>query len=192
VRLPLLLKEVHACRVCERSLPAGPRPLIQIHAKSRILIIGQAPGKAAHESGVPWNDRSGDRLREWLGITKDTFYAADRIALMPMGFCYPGTGGSGDMAPRPECAPLWHDTLLNAMKQVRLTVLIGNYALARYLAEEHGSITDAVRAHTLLLPARIALPHPSPRNNLWLAKNPWFAAEVLPALRVAVRTALRD
>lgn len=190
MKLPVLLKDVRGCRVCEKNLPMGARPLVQIHSKARVLIIGQAPGKVAHTSGIPWSDRSGDRLREWLGVDSDTFYDEAQLALMPMGFCYPGTGKSGDSAPRPECAPLWHDKLLGVMTNVKLTVLIGNYALERYLSGSHASITDAVRASKTLLPTRIALPHPSPRNNLWLAKNPWFELEVLPRLRARVKAVL--
>ena len=186
MRLPVVIREARACRVCEADLPEGPRPLVQGSSASGILIIGQAPGAAAHASGVPWDDRSGDRLRDWLGVTPDQFYDANVMALMPMGFCYPGTGRSGDLAPRPECAPLWHDRMIRAFKSVRLTVIVGQYAFDRYLGEEFGSITEAARAHTALLPARIALPHPSPRNNIWLKKNPWFERRALPRLRARV------
>jgi len=186
MRLPVVIREARACRVCEADLPEGPRPLVQGSSASGILIIGQAPGAAAHASGVPWDDRSGDRLRDWLGVTPDQFYDANVMALMPMGFCYPGTGRSGDLAPRPECAPLWHDRMVRAFKGVRLTVIVGKYAFDRYLGEEYGSITEAVRAHAALLPARIALPHPSPRNNIWLKKNPWFERRALPRLRARV------
>lgn len=192
-----ILTEARACRVCEHALPGGPRPLLAASASSRIVIIGQAPGRIAHETGVPWNDASGKRLREWLGVTDERFYDESIIALVPMGFCYPGTvktggggGKGGDMAPRPECAPLWHPRILPALTKIELTVYIGNYAFARYLASEAESLTEGVRAAKELLPTRILLPHPSPRNQLWLAKNPWFARDVLPALRKRVKAVL--
>lgn len=180
------LAEARACAVCTPHLPLGPRPLVAGSKTSRLLIIGQAPGRIAHESGVPWNDQSGKRLREWLGLTEEQFYDESLVALMPMGFCYPGTGSSGDMPPRPECAPLWHDTLAHAFKGVVLTVYIGQYAFGRYLSELHSTLTEAVAAHASLLPGCICLPHPSPRNNIWLKKHPWFASELLPALRERV------
>ena len=190
MRLPVLLQYVRACEVCKPHLPIGPRPLIQISASAKILIIGQAPGRAAHDSGIPWSDRSGDRLRNWLGVDSATFYDETRIALMPMGFCFPGKGVAGDLAPRPECAPLWHDKLLASMKSVQLTVYIGSYAVSRYLGDSHESVTGAVQASESLLPTRIVLPHPSPRNNIWLKKNPWFATEVLPEVRKRVKALL--
>lgn len=192
MRLPVVIREARACRVCEADLPEGPRPLVQGSSASGVVIIGQAPGAAAHASGVPWDDRSGERLRDWLGVTHDQFYDARVMALMPMGFCYPGTGRSGDLAPRPECAPLWHDRMLRAFKSVRLTVIVGKYAFARYLGAEYGSITDAARSHRDLLPSRIALPHPSPRNNIWLKKNPWFERDALPRLRARVAAVIND
>ena len=190
MRLPVLLKKVRACEVCKAYLPSGPRPLVQISAAAKILIIGQAPGRVAHESGIPWNDQSGDRLRDWLGVDDVTFYDENKIALMPMGFCFPGKGAAGDLAPRPECAPLWHVTLLAAMRSIQLTVYIGNYAISRYLGNSHESVTASVQAAEDLLPTRIVLPHPSPRNNIWLKKNLWFEKRVLPALRTATRNIL--
>lgn len=189
VALPIL-KEVRACRVCEHELPNEPRPLLAASASSRIVIIGQAPGRIAHETGVPWNDASGKRLREWLGVSDEQFYNESLIALVPMGLCYPGKSKGGDMAPRPECAPLWHPQILPKLTKVQLTVYIGNYPFARYLAGEADSLTEGVRAAKKLLPTRILLPHPSPRNQMWLAKNPWFARDVLPALRKRVREVL--
>jgi len=186
MRLPVLLKEVRVCRECEASLPLGPRPLLQASGQSRILIIGQAPGSAAHESGIPWDDRSGERLRDWLGVTDEQFYDPKQIALMPMGFCYPGKGKSGDMPPRPECAPLWHDELLKKLKSVALTIYVGRYAIAHYLPDRFGSITEAVKGFDDLLPDRIVLPHPSPRNNIWLKKHPWFQRRTLPALQSCI------
>jgi uracil-DNA glycosylase len=187
MRLTQLMSEARACTVCASELADGCRPLIQGSARARVLIIGQAPGSAAHASGIPWDDRSGARLREWLGVTDDEFYDASRVALMPMGFCYPGTGRSGDLRPRGECAPLWHDRLLAGFKGVELTVYAGRYAFERYLSDGYASLTDAVRDCDGLLPTRVALPHPSPRNNLWLSKHPWFEEEVVPALRRRVR-----
>jgi len=190
VRLSVLLDDARACRECVGKLPNDPRPLLQAAPSSRIVVIGQAPGAAAHDTGVPWDDRSGRRLRDWLGVSGDQFYDPKRIALVPMGFCYPGKGPSGDLAPRPECAPLWHPPLLRALRKVELTVLIGRYALDRYLPDDHDTMTNAVRAHADLLPDRIALPHPSPRNNIWLKKNPWFERQTLPALRRRVAEVL--
>jgi uracil-DNA glycosylase len=181
-----ILKEARACTHCAEDLPEGPRPLVAGSRTSRVLIIGQAPGRAAHASGVPWNDRSGERLRDWLGLSSEEFYDEQLVALMPMGFCYPGTGASGDMPPRPECAPLWHDRILFALTDVQLTVLVGRYACERYTNGTRATLTDSVRRFKAHLPKRIALPHPSGRNNLWLRKNPWFEAQTLPALRARI------
>ncbi len=150
------------------------------------MLIGQAPGQAAHESDIPWNDRSGNRLREWLGLSSAVFYNDSAVALMPMGFCFPGKGQAGDLPPRPVCAPLWHDAILKSLMKVELTVIIGQYAFQRYLGDSYDSITDAVRDYDSHLPRRIALPHPSPRNSFWLKRNPWFESELLPTLRVRV------
>lgn len=178
-----VLKEARACRVCEHALPNEPRPLLAASASSRIVIIGQAPGRIAHETGVPWNDASGKRLRGWLGVSDAQFYDEALIALVPMGFCYPGKAKGGDMAPRPECAPLWHPQILPKLRKVELTVYIGNYPFARYLSEEAESLTEGVRSAAKLLPTRILLPHPSPRNQMWLARNRWFERDVVPMLR---------
>lgn len=190
MKLQQLLTEARSCRICEPHLPHGCRPLIQGSAQSRIVVIGQASGAAAHGSGVPWNDRSGERLRSWLGVSDDEFYDPELIALLPMGFCYPGTGTSGDLRPRPECAPEWHERLLSGLKSVSLTVITGKYAFDRYLGDEFDTLTNGVRAYADLLPARIALPHPSPRNNIWLRTHPWFEREALVALRARVRALL--
>lgn len=190
MELQQVLSEARACRICEPHLPKGCRPLIQGSERSRIVVIGQAPGAAAHGSGVPWDDRSGARLRAWLGVTEAEFYDPDVFALLPMGFCYPGTGKGGDLRPRPECAPEWHGRLLAGFVSVSLTVITGRYAFDRYLGEGYGALTEGVRRFDGLLPERIALPHPSPRNNIWLKKNPWFEAEVLGALRCRVRALL--
>ncbi|MFM9957355.1 MAG: uracil-DNA glycosylase family protein [Phycisphaerales bacterium] len=188
--LKVLLKRARTCRECEHALPCEPRPLLAAAESSRILIIGQAPGRVAHETGVPWNDASGKRLRAWLGVSDEQFYDESLIALVPMGFCYPGKAKGGDMAPRPECAPLWHPRILSKLRRVELTVYIGNYPFARYLSEEAESLTEGVRAATKLLPTRILLPHPSPRNQMWLAKNRWFERDTLPLLRERVQVVL--
>jgi uracil-DNA glycosylase len=187
----LLLKEVRACTACAGALSAGPRPVVQFAARSRLVIIGQAPGSRVHESGVPWDDRSGARLRDWTGLRERDFYDPAKVALVPMGFCYPGAGASGDLPPRPECAPLWHDRILASLKARRLTLLVGSYALARYLPQTRKQgLGDAVRHFAQHDPAFFPLPHPSWRSGIWMQRNPWFEKDVLPALRVAVRTAL--
>jgi uracil-DNA glycosylase len=184
-----LLKEIRACTVCARALKAGPRPIVQFGSKSRIVIIGQAPGSRVHESGVPWQDDSGKRLRDWTGLSDEDFYDPAKIALVPMGFCYPGTGTSGDLPPRPECAPLWHDRVLGSLKDVQLTLLVGSYAQAHYLPGKQ-SMTDAVKNFHAHGPGIFPLPHPSWRSGIWMKRNLWFEGEVLPALRAAVRRAL--
>lgn len=192
-RLIRLLEEVRACRLCEDVLPLGPRPVIRAARSARILIIGQAPGTRVHATGIPWNDASGDRLREWLAMDAETFYDERRIAIMPMGLCYPGRGRSGDLPPRPECAPTWHERVRAELPALRLTLLIGQYAQRYYLAPSgawRGSLTENVRHYAAVLPDYFPLPHPSPRNRLWLRQRPWFEAEVVPALREAVREAL--
>jgi uracil-DNA glycosylase len=186
-----LLKQVRNCRICEAHLECGVNPVLAASPKSKILIIGQAPGRMVHNTGIPWNDKSGDNLRSWLGIDKPTFYNEQLFALMPMGFCYPGTGKSGDLPPRPECAPLWHDRLLKHMKGITLTILIGQYAQNYYLRERsHDSLTETVKDFKAYLPEYFPLPHPSPRNNIWKAKNRWFELEVLPILKEKVQEAI--
>jgi len=188
-----LMARVRACRICEKHLPLGPRPVLQASPQSRLLIVSQAPGRKVHETGIPFNDVSGDRLREWLGVDRATFYDADRIAIVPMGFCFPGTGKGGDLPPRPECAPTWHPQLLPRLRQLRLTLAIGQYAQAGLLGGRRGrTLTDTVLAwREHLAQGVLPLPHPSPRNRLWLARNPWFEAELLPELRRQVALALR-
>jgi len=190
--LPKLLAEVRACTVCAASLPLGPRPIVQIGAGARLLVIGQAPGSRVHETGVPWDDLSGARLRQWMGIDAATFYDPERVALMPMGFCYPGVAKSGgDNPPRKECAPPWHERLRTHLIAVRLTLLVGSYAQRAYLkADAKQSLTEAVRNHRPFLPAFMPLPHPSWRSTGWMRKNPWFEAEAVPALRSQVAAAL--
>jgi uracil-DNA glycosylase len=189
--LPALLTEIRACTHCAAQLPHGPRPIIQAAPSARILIIGQAPGTKVHASGIPWDDASGDRLREWMGVDKPTFYDPARIALMPMGFCFPGTGASGDLPPRPECAPLWHDRLRAELPKVALTLLVGQYAQARYLpAKPKRSMTEAVRMFADAPGGLFPLPHPSWRSTGWMRKNPWFETEVLQSLRELTRKAI--
>lgn len=186
-----LLEEIRKCRICEAHLVHGPRPVMAADPKSKIVIIGQAPGARVHESGIPWDDKSGENLRDWLGVGKDQFYDPELFALLPMGFCFPGKGRSGDLPPRPECAPLWHDKLLDQMKDVKLTLLIGQYAQKKYLGTNiKRSLTETVRSFSEYLPEFFVLPHPSPRNNIWRAKNPWFDQQVIPALRIKVAKAL--
>ncbi len=185
-----LLNAVKACRVCEENLPFGARPVVQLDPRARILIAGQAPGRRVHESGVPFDDPSGDRLREWLGVSRETFYDATQIAIMPMGFCYPGTGKSGDLAPRPECAKTWREDLLAHLPNIQMTLVIGQYAHKWHLPQVKKNLTETVRAFEDFAPSVFPMPHPSPRNNLWLKKNPWFATSLLPALRQAVSKAI--
>jgi uracil-DNA glycosylase len=190
--LKQLLNRIHACRVCEASLPFEPRPILRAGATSRVLIVGQAPGRKVHETGIPWNDAAGDRLREWLQLDRETFYDESRIAIVPVGLCYPGTGKSGDLPPRPECAPLWHPPLLEELKNIELILLIGAYARNFYLKEEKKkSLTETVRSYRDHLPLYFTLAHPSPRNKLWLKNNPWFEDEVIPQLRKRVRAVLQ-
>ncbi len=186
--LDALLAKARACTLCAEHLPLGPRPVLRAAASARLLIIGQAPGTKVHDSGIPWNDASGDRLRDWLALDRDAFYDETRIAIVPMGLCYPGVlPRGGDRPPRPECAPLWHPPLLAALPHVELTLLVGSYAQARYAGGKAG-MTETVRAWRSHLPqGRLPLPHPSWRNTHWLTRNPWFAAELLPELRARVR-----
>ena len=182
-----LLRDIRACRICEAQLPLGPRPVLRAGSDARLMIVGQAPGAKVHASGVPWDDASGRRLREWLGIDADTFYDESRVAIVPMGFCYPGKAGSGDAPPRPECRATWHPRLLPMLPKVELTLLIGQYAQAYFLgARRKGSLTATMLAWREYLPSQLPLPHPSPRNVAWFKANPWFEGEVLPTLRERV------
>ena len=178
-----LLHQVRACTLCSAHLPLGPRPVLQWHPRARILIAGQAPGRKVHESGIPFADASGDRLRAWTGLTIEQFYDPELVAILPMGFCYPGTGASGDLPPRPECAPTWRTSLLAPMTNLHVTLVIGQYAQAFHFPDAARSLTDLVAAWQEFWPSTIPLPHPSPRNNMWLRRNPWFETDVLPALR---------
>jgi uracil-DNA glycosylase len=185
--LDRLLSEVAACTVCAPHLALGPRPILQIGVRARLLIAGQAPGRMVHQLGIPFDDRTGDALRAWLGIDRATFYDSERVAILPIGFCYPGRGRGGDLPPRPECAPLWQARLLAQMPAVRLTLLLGRHAQRHHLgARCRPSLTETVRAFRDCLPAHFPLPHPSPRNGPWLQRHSWFEQEVLPALRAAV------
>ena len=182
--LERLLEEVRACRVCEAHLPLGPRPTLRAAASARVLIVGQAPGRRVHDTGIPWNDPSGELLRDWLAISREDFYDERRIAIIPVGLCYPGSGERGDLPPRPECAPLWLPRLRAQLPQLRLTVLIGGFAQAYYLGRRRKkTLTETVRAYEEYLPECFPLPHPSPRNRMWLRQRPWVDAEVVPALR---------
>jgi uracil-DNA glycosylase len=186
--LEALSAEARACTICAAHLPLGPRPVFRVSTTARLIIISQAPGTKVHNTGIPFNDASGDRLRAWMGIDRDTFYDASRIAIMPMGFCYPGRlPQGGDCPPRPECAPAWHEKFLALMPQIQLTLLVGSYALRRYLGPS--SMTAHVRNY-LAHPRSMALPHPSWRTIGWEAKNPWFGEEILPRLRTIVAAQL--
>lgn len=181
--LASLLAEVRACTLCAEHLPLGPRPVLQMHASARILIAGQAPGRKVHETGIPFDDASGDRLRNWLGVSREVFYDARQVAILPMGFCFPGTGKSGDLPPRPECAPAWRVPLLSHLKRLKLTLVIGQYAMAYHLPHEAGALTEIVQAWQKYWPHTVPLPHPSPRNNRWLKRNPWFEKDLVPLLQ---------
>lgn len=189
--LDALLRAVRACHACAIHLPHGPRPIVQVGANARLLIIGQAPGARVHASGIPWDDASGERLRDWLGIDKPAFYDPQKVAIIPMGFCYPGKGASGDLPPRKECAELWLDRLLASLPNIELTLLVGQYAQRHILGKTAaGGVGTTVAAHAQFAPGIIPLPHPSPRNVAWFLRNPWFEAELLPNLRRQVRKAV--
>ena len=190
VPLPQLLQEVRDCTICSEHLPLGPRPVLQLQTSASILIAGQAPGRKVHASGVPFTDASGDRLRDWLGLSSETFYDPNCVAILPMGFCYPGTGRSGDLPPRAECAPAWREKLLMRLKNLKLTVVLGEYAQAYHLPDARGTVTSRVQVWRDSWPTVVPLPHPSPRNNLWLRRNPWFESELLPALRERITRVL--
>lgn len=182
-----LLDEIRGCRVCATELPHDPRPVLSFGRKASVVIIGQAPGSRVHASGVPWDDPSGDTLRTWMDVSHPTFYDPERVAIVPMGFCYPGAGKSGDLPPRPECAPQWHAAILRHL-DVGLTLLIGQYAQAYYLGDRRGkNLTETVRGWRSYGTGVLPLPHPSPRNRRWLAKNPWFDRDVVPVLRRRLR-----
>lgn len=185
-----LLAEIRACRLCANDLPHGPRPIVQAAPAARLRIIGQAPGRRVHQTGVPWDDASGDRLRTWLGLTPAQFYDPERVAIMPMGFCYPGKAASGDKPPRPECAPRWHERLNGQLHEIGMTVLVGHYAQAHYLGRSRrATLGDTVKAWGEFLPRGwLPLPHPSPRNQPWLTRNSWFEAELVPHVQAVIRS----
>lgn len=186
-----LIRRAKACEICAHKLPNGPRPVFQIGSKARLLIAGQAPGRKVHETGIPFDDPSGDTLRSWLGIDRDIFYDPSRVAILPMAFCYPGRGKSGDLPPPPDCAPAWRERMLATMPDIRLTLVIGRYALAFHLgAQACTTLTETVRQFRDHLPRYFPLPHPSPRNRPWMQRHPWFDTEVIPALRTEVAACL--
>ncbi|WP_372935826.1 uracil-DNA glycosylase family protein [Seonamhaeicola sp.] len=179
-----LLQNIKQCTICKEHLPLGPKPVVSAHPKSKIVIIGQAPGTKVHASGIPWNDASGKQLRTWLDVSNEDFYNETKFAIIPMGFCYPGKGKTGDLPPRPECAPQWHKPLFNELKHIELILLIGMYAQNYYLGKTaKKTLTETVKNYNEYLPKFLPLPHPSPRNRFWLTKNSWFEVEVLPELR---------
>ncbi|MFV0389639.1 MAG: uracil-DNA glycosylase family protein [Pyrinomonadaceae bacterium] len=187
-----LLNEIRTCKVCAASLPYTPKPILNFSAESRIALIGQAPGLKVQKSGIPWEDASGDRLRDWLGVSKNQFYDAKNFAITPMGFCYPGKAKSGDKPPRPECAPLWMDKIFKLLPKLKLKILVGNYSQAHFLGKlRKKNLTETVRCYADYLPEVIVLPHPSPRNNIWLSQNPWFESELLPKISRIVKLALK-
>ncbi len=186
-----LVQQISKCTLCAAALDHEPRPVFSVHSDSKIIIIGQAPGSIVHRTGIPWNDKSGENLRKWMDIDEATFYDNTKIAIVPMGFCYPGKGKSGDLPPRKECAPQWHSLLLEEMKKVKLTILIGKYAQDFYLKKDkRKNLTLTVQDYKLYLPQYFVLPHPSPRNNIWMKKNPWFQKEVIPSLQTIIKNIL--
>jgi uracil-DNA glycosylase len=186
-----LLAQVRGCNQCADFLPHGTRPILQLNPQAKILIASQAPGRKAHDSGIPFNDPSGDRLRHWLGMSRETFYDASQVAIVPMGFCYPGKGKSGDLPPRPECAATWHEQLLKLLPNIELTILIGQYAQVYHLKAAHETLTNNVMNWREFWPHILPLPHPSPRNIFWLRRNPWFETEVIPVLQRRVAQILK-
>ncbi len=185
-----LLTEVRGCTICAAHLPHGVRPVLQIHPRARVLIAGQAPGRKVHESGLPFDDASGQRLREWMGVPREVFHDPKQVAILPMGFCFPGSRKSEDLPPRPECAPAWRAQLLRRLPSLEITLVIGQYAQAYHLPEKPASLTDTVKSWRTYWPTVVPMPHPSPRNNLWIRRNPWFEAELLPSLRARLSKVL--
>lgn len=184
-----IVNEVRACTLCSSHLPLPAKPIIQLHSSAQILIAGQAPGINAHNSGIPFDDASGKRLREWMGIDKTLFYNPEIIAILPMSFCYPGSGKSADLAPRPECTLQWRILLLEQLPNIQLTLLVGQYAHHWHLANNRKeNLTETVKAWQEYLPTVLPLPHPSPRNNCWLKNNLWFARDVIPFLQLEINS----
>ena len=189
--LDTLLAAVRGCRACEAHLPLGPRPVLRAAVSARILIVGQAPGLRVHTTGVPWDDPSGTRLRDWMGVSKDAFYDESRIAIIPMGYCYPGRGNGGDLPPRRECAQLWLDHLLARLPRIELTLLVGLYAQRHFLGgHRKPSLAATIEAWREYSPTYLPLPHPSPRNTPWLQRNSWFERQLLPELRSRIEAIL--
>ncbi|MGS0525915.1 uracil-DNA glycosylase family protein [Zobellia nedashkovskayae] len=188
-----LLSEIRSCKVCSAHLPLEPRPIVAGTKKSKIILVSQAPGRKAHEHNKAWDDPSGRKLREWLGVTDEQFYDPDNFAVLPMGFCFPGKGKTGDLPPRKECAPLWHDVFWSHLEQVRLTLVIGKYAQDRYLKDlSKRNLTENVASYHEFLPKFFPLPHPSPVNRFWMSKNPWFESDVVPELQTLISSLLSD
>ncbi len=188
-----LLTQIRACTVCAAHLPHGVRPVVQASKEARILIAGQAPGRRVHNSGIPFDDLSGDRLRQWLGVDRQTFYDPRQFAIVPMGFCFPGTGKSGDFPPRTECAPLWQEKLYAALPNIQLRLTIGQYAQNWHLGNRRAhTLTDTVKNWRAFWPDILPMPHPSPRNQMWLRKNAWFETDVIPVLQTRLRQLLQD
>ncbi|MEP2935484.1 MAG: uracil-DNA glycosylase family protein [Gilvibacter sp.] len=188
-----LKHQISTCTVCASFFDHSPKPVVSFNTESKVLIVGQAPGRIVHNTGIPWDDKSGQNLRAWMGVSPDCFYDANNFALIPMGFCFPGTGSSGDLPPRKECAPLWHPQILQQIQRVKLIVLIGGYAQGYYLkSDQNKTLTARVKDFKTYLPDYFVLPHPSPRNNIWQAKNPWFKEEVLPSLKKQISKALNS
>ena len=186
-----LLTEIKKCNICQPFLSHGANPVLSVHSKSKIAIIGQAPGKLVHETGIPWDDKSGDRLRAWLGVKHDVFYDEEMFALIPMGFCYPGKGKGGDLPPRAECAPKWHDMLFSELHEVKLILLVGIYAQKYYLDNQSmKTLTQTVKNYQQYFPKYLPLPHPSPRNNIWLKRNSWFTNMLVPELQKIIKGAI--
>lgn len=186
-----LVTEVRACTICEPHLPNGVRPVLQVNSDAKILIAGQAPGRRVHATGIPFDDPSGDRLRDWMGVTREQFYNPQLFAIVPMGFCYPGTGNSGDLPPRPECAATWRARLLRQLPRVETTLVIGKYAHDYHFGKSNLTVTRLVENWQQHWPRRLPLPHPSPRNNIWLKKNPWFETKVVPVIRARITNLLK-
>lgn len=192
IRLKRFLSEVRACQLCVNHLPFEPKPILRASCHAKILVAAQAPGKRAHDTGMPFNDPSGDRLRDWMGVDKETFYDDGRIAIVPMGFCFPGKGKSGDLPPRRECADAWREKLLSLLPNIQFTLVLGQYAYKYHLPDSNVTLTETVKDWHAGWPQTMLLPHPSPRNNIWLKKNPWFEARILPKLKTRVAEVLRS
>lgn len=185
-----LLKSIRKCTICESHLPNGVRPVLQLNSSAKILIAGQAPGRKVHDSGIPFDDASGDRLRAWMGVSKEVFYDENKIAILPMAFCYPGKGKSGDLPPRKECEEVWRKQVMEQLVQVEMTLVLGKYAQVYHIGSNGQSLTEFVKSWQGYWPSLVPLPHPSPRNNIWLSKNAWFKADVIPRLQERVSVLL--